>query len=131
MLTARYMPPDHESVELIEERPAVVEVRAISEAPELDATASTYGSEPPWTVPPNLAGIEWEICAHYPNYLAAQIVAGLFENEGLPSIIAAWASFPGVGSAALWVPKPLIHRARWITAQAGPTDAELLFLAPG
>src|SRR5262245_55456557 len=131
MLTARHMAPDYEPVELIEERPTAVEARARSDAPGLDAIAATYGSEPPWSLPPNLAEIEWETFAHYPNYLAAQIMAGLFENEGLPSIVAAWASFPGVGSAALWVPKPLMHRARWIAAQAAPTDAELLFLATG
>jgi hypothetical protein len=118
-------------VELIEERQAVVEARAISDTSQLDATAATYGSEPPWFLPPNLARIEWEMFAHYPNYLAAQIVAGLFENEGLPSIVAAWASFPGIGSSTLWVPKQLMHRARWIAALAGPTDAELLFMATG
>jgi len=125
------MCPDQDSAELIEKRSFILEARTISGTPPPDATAAAFGTEPPWFLPPNLAEVEWEIYARYSNYLAAQIVAGLFENEGLPSIAVAWTSLPGVGSAAVWVPKPLMHRARWIAAQAEPTDAELLFLATG
>jgi hypothetical protein len=31
----------------------------------------------------------------------------------------------------LYVRRDLIHRARWVVAQPGPTDAELEFLATG
>jgi hypothetical protein len=125
------MPPDHDSAEHVDERSNVLEARAISATPQTDATTTAFAPEPPWLLPPNFAGIEWEVFARYSNYLAAQIVAGLFENEGLPSIVEAWTAFPGVGSAAVWVPKLLMHRARWITALAAPTDAELVFLATG
>jgi hypothetical protein len=109
----------------------IAESRAISGAPQTDAATAAFGTEPPWFLPPNLTEIEWEVFARYPNYIAAQIVAGLFESDGLPSIVEAWMAFPGVGSATVWVPKPLMHRARWITALATFTDAELVFLATG
>ena len=125
------MPPDQDSAELVKERSSALEARAISGSPQTDTTAAVFGTEPPWLLPPNLTEIEWEIYAFYPNYLAAQIVAGLFENEGLPSIVVAWTSLPGVGSATVWVPKLLMHRARWIAAQEAPTEAALLFLATG
>jgi len=86
--------------------------------------------EPPW-LPPDHDPIEWETFERYPNYLAAQIVAGLLENEGVPAIVTTWTAFLGIASAAVWVPKYLLHRTRWIMALAPPSDSELLFLATG
>ena len=75
---------------------------------------------------------EWEQFARFPNYFAAQIIAGLFENEGVPTIIECCSIFPGViGYASIWVPRPLAHRARWILALPPPTESELIFLATG
>jgi hypothetical protein len=68
-----------------------------------DTTAAVLDSEPPW-LPPDSYPIEWEPFARYPNYLAAQIVAGLFQNEGLPAIVTVWTAFPGIASAVIWVP---------------------------
>lgn len=69
--------------------------------------------------------------ARYPNYLATHIVAGLLENEGVPTLVEFFAPFPVTDSSAIWVPKELLHRARWILAWPPPTEAELLFLATG
>ena len=92
---------------------------------------AALGPEPPWFPPPDMERVEWEAFAVYSHYLAAHIVAGLFENEGVPTIITAWTAFPGISSATLWVPKHLMHRARWIAALPTPSDAELSFLATG
>src|SRR5205823_2487669 len=108
---------------------SAVEARGIPIPPQLVPTATVVDSEPPWFLSPRINPIEWEGFARYPNYLLAQILAGLLENEGLPAIVASLTAFPGVLSADVWVPKHLIHRARWIVALAPPSDAELLFLA--
>src|SRR5688572_11516793 len=119
-----------EPADLVVERSAV-EARGIPGAPpRVAATAAAADLEPPWFTP-DIGEVEWETFARYPNYLAAQIVAGLLENEGLFVIVETWTAFPLVGSAAVWVPKTLMHRARWIVAQPAPSDAELLFLATG
>ena len=85
--------------------------------------------EPPWPSGPVLQ--DWERFERYPNYLAAHIVAGLLETEGVPTIIEAVTPVTGVETSALWVPKKLVHRARWILAWPAPTDRELIFLATG
>ena len=118
-------------MELIAERSSAAEARSISGVPQLGTTAAVLGPEPPWSPPPDINRIDWEAFAVYSHHLAAHVVAGLLESEGLPTIITAWTAFPGLASATLWVPKHLMHRARWITALAPPTDAELLFLATG
>ena len=88
-------------------------------------------AEPPWPSQPHVDFRDWRRFARYPNYLAAHIVAGLLENEGVPTVVESWGSFPGADSSAIWVPKELMHRARWILALSPPSDAELLFLATG
>ena len=118
-------------MKLTTERSSALEVRSISGAPQLTATVAAFGPEPPWSPPPDINRVDWEPFAVYPNHLAAHIVAGLLENEGLPTVITAWTAFPGAASATLWVPKHLMHRARWIAALSPPGDAELLFLATG
>jgi hypothetical protein len=124
------MPPDRASFRLIDERSSPLEARSIESTQQLDTTAAALDPGPPW-LPPDSYPIEWEAFARFPNYLAAQIVSGLFENEGLPAIVTAWSAFPGVASAIVWVPRYLVHRARWIAALAPPSDAELLFMATG
>ena len=125
------MPRDREPTELIAERSSAVEARSIGRAPPLAAAVAALGPEPPWFPPPDVARVDWEAFAVYSHYLAADIVAGLLENEGVPTIITAWTAFPGVSSATLWAPKHLMHRARWIAALPPPSEAELLFLATG
>jgi hypothetical protein len=123
------MPSDHASAEVTDERPSAVEARGISSSPP--PTATLADSEPPWFLSSHINPTEWVAFERYANYLLAQIVAGLLENEGVPAIVACWTAFPGFASALIWIPKPLIHRARWIIALPPPTDAELLFLATG
>ena len=103
----------------------------MSNARQPDAAAAVFGSEPPFFLPPDFSSIEWEIFGRYSNYLAAEIVAGLLESEGLPCIVESAAALPGVGWATILVPKQLMHRGRWIIALGPPGDAELIFLATG
>jgi hypothetical protein len=92
---------------------------------------SAAAAEPPWSSFPRIDFREWRRFSRYPNFLAAHIVAGLLENEGVPTIVESYGVFPGADSSAIWVPKELMHRARWILALSPSTDAELLFLATG
>jgi hypothetical protein len=92
---------------------------------------SAAAAEPPWPNQPRTDFRDWRQFARYPNYLAAHIVAGLLENEGVPTVVESFGVFPGADSSAIWVPKELMHRARWILALSPPSDAELLFLATG
>jgi len=102
---------------------------AVSAMAQLEVFAAA--AEPPWPSPLHFPIREWRRFACYPNYLAAHIVAGLLENEGVPTVVESFGAFPGTDSSAVWVPKELLHRARWILALSPPTEAELLFLATG
>ena len=83
-------------------------------------------------VPSSTSPVQWERFARYPNYVAAQIVAGLLENEGVPTLVESIGVFPDATSfSTIWVPKEFAHRARWVLAWPPPTDAELTFLATG
>ena len=123
------MPSEITSAEVLDERPRVVEARAAPAPPEV-GTDSAY-PEPPSFISPGNDRKEWEEFGRYKNYLLAEIAAGLLENEGVPAVVASWAVFPGITSAIVWVPKKLMHRARWIVALAPPSDEELLYLATG
>src|SRR5688572_17085087 len=118
------MPPDRKFAHVIAERSGALEARNVSSTPQADAT--TLLEPEAWLPPSETDCIEWEAFAVYAHHLAAQIVAGLFENESLPTIVTAWPAFPGFAPATLWVPKHLMHRARWIASLAPPSDAELL-----
>ena len=97
---------------------------------QTDVTATV--AELPEPFAPLTRPFEWVRFASYPNHLAAHIVAGLFENEGVPTMIESNSVFPdAITCATVWVPKPLAHRARWILALQPPTEAELIFLATG
>lgn len=100
-----------------------------STAAQLEVSAAA--AEPPWPTYPPVDFRDWRQFARYPNYLAAHIVAGLLENEGVPAVVESSGVFPGADTSAIWVPKELLHRARWILALSPPSDAELLFLATG
>lgn len=89
-------------------------------------------AEPPWPTPPLKYPVEWQQFSQYSDYLSTRIVAGLLENEGVPTRISSANIFLGNEcDHIIWVPKELAHRARWILALPPPTDAELLFLATG
>jgi hypothetical protein len=87
--------------------------------------------EPPWPTPSETLLWNWERFERYPNHITASIVAGRLEADGVPTIVEAVSAFPGVFCATIWVPKELMHRARWVLAWPAPTDSELTFLATG
>lgn len=102
---------------------------AVSNIAQMEVSAAA--AEPVWPSPSPEFLREWERFARYPNYLAAMIVAGLLENEGVPTVVESIGPFPGTNSSAVWVPRELVHRARWILAWPPPSDAELTYLATG
>ena len=106
------MPSDREGTEMLAERSSVVEGRSLSSPPQVAAGAAALEPEPPWRPGPEITPIEREAFAVYPHYLAAHIVSGVLENEGLLTVVKAWTAFPGVASATLGVPRHLMHAAR-------------------
>jgi hypothetical protein len=93
---------------------------------------SATAQEPLWPQTPRSGPVEWERLERYAEYLAAEIVAGLLESEGVPAFVESMTPFPGMSSyASVWVPEALAHRARWILAWPPPSEAELTFLATG
>jgi hypothetical protein len=97
---------------------------------EVDVTATV--ADPLGPAPPLTPPFAWTQFAHYFDPWAAYIVAGLLENEGVMTYIESHGILGASdGYAALWVPHPLVHRARWILALGPPTEAELLYLATG
>lgn len=94
--------------------------------------ASSDAIEPPIPAPVGGGWREWERFSWYQNDLNAHIAAGLLQNEGVPTIIeSVGVSVDATSPCTLWVPKELLHRARWILAWPPPTHAELIFLATG
>ena len=75
---------------------------------------------------------EYEEFKTFPDRGPAESLHSWLEFEGVPSYVEP----RGLSSAmetqfVVYVLKKLAHRARWITAQLPPTDAELEFLATG
>jgi hypothetical protein len=96
---------------------------------QMEVTANV--AEPTWPIPPGAPFREWERFGRYSNYIAAHIVAGRLEIEGVPTVVEEIGVFPGADCSAIWIPKELAHRARWILAWPPPTNSELTFLATG
>lgn len=99
---------------------SVIEVRLTEGAPEFQ-----------WHEIPVAAFSDWIRFATYFNHLEAHIVAGNLVTSGVPSVVEPLGNFPGMTTAAIWVPRLLAHRARWVLSWLPPTDAELTFLATG
>ena len=86
----------------------------------------------PWPDPTPTPSGEWEEFARFPNIWEGLILAGLLENEGLPAVVESLWPGPDLRSHSIvWVPRNLVHRARWILSWPAPTEAELTFLATG
>jgi hypothetical protein len=100
---------------------------AVRGTPSADAS----GFEPPPT--PQLDGpIQWERFLNFPGPLEGYIVAGRLNGEGVPTIVEVDAlALTFARSSLVWVPRHLIHRARWILAWSPASEAELTFLATG
>jgi hypothetical protein len=74
---------------------------------------------------------DWTRFATYLNDLEAHIVAGNLLTNGVPSLVERIGYFPSATAAAIWVPRLLAHRARWVLSWPPPSEAELTFLATG
>ena len=72
----------------------------------------------------------WQEFAAYSDAASAQVVAGLLRSEGVPVNVVSDEPVPGlVRGIRLMVPAELLHRARWVVANACFTDEELAFFA--
>lgn len=63
--------------------------------------------------------------------LEAQIVAGRLNVEGVPTIVLSSPAVDFSNTAEILVPRPLMHRARWVLAWPLAPEEELVFLATG
>jgi hypothetical protein len=84
-----------------------------------------------WHEIPSSAFTDWVRFASYLNDLEARIVAGSLVANGVPCVVEPIGPFPGITACAIWVPRLLAHRARWVLSWPPLTDAELTFLATG
>jgi hypothetical protein len=97
---------------------------------EMDVTMGA--ADAPGPVPPLTPPFEWTRFANFADPWAARIVAGLLENEGVPTYVESHGMLGASdGYSVVWVPHLLVHRARWILSLAPPTESELLYLATG
>ncbi len=75
---------------------------------------------------------DWQALETFPNHLAAEIAAGVLRADSMPVRIESFGVVPGLEQGSqLMVPVSLLHRARWLLAQAKVSDAELDYLATG
>jgi hypothetical protein len=75
---------------------------------------------------------EYEEFKTFPDRGSADSLCSWLEFEGVPSCVESRALSSAVETQfAVFVLKKLAHRARWITSQLPPTDAELEYLATG
>ena len=118
--------PETDRSEMAANDATVLAVRGIASGPR-DAAA-----EPPWPQFPLPEQVPWERFARFINPLEGHIVAGRLNVEGVPAIVeVASLGFDFSAATSVWVPKALMHRARWILAWEPPSEAELTFLATG
>lgn len=73
-------------------------------------------------------GDDWACFRSFANRGAAEVLCSQLELEGVPARIDV-RDFEA--EFRVLVPQELLHRARWITSQTPPTDAELEYLATG
>ncbi len=86
----------------------------------------------PWPQPAPREYVQWEEFERYPHCWSGHIIGGLLENEGVPVIVEFLWPGPDLRSySVVYVPRELVHRARWILAWEPPSEAELAFLATG
>jgi len=77
-------------------------------------------------------GQEYEEFRVFPDRGPADSMCSWLEFEGVPSYVESRGLSASMETQfVVFVLKKLAHRARWITAQLPPSDAELEFLATG
>lgn len=75
---------------------------------------------------------EYEEFKSFPDRGPAESLRSWLEFEGVPSYVEPRALASAMETQfVVFVLKKLAHRARWVTAQLPPSDAELDFLATG
>ena len=75
---------------------------------------------------------DWQPLETFSTYLAAEIAAGVLRADSVPVRVESFGIVPGLEQGSqLMVPVALMHRARWLLAQARVSDAELDALAMG
>ncbi|WP_029919887.1 hypothetical protein [Nevskia soli] len=75
---------------------------------------------------------EWQLLETFSTHLAAEIAAGVLRADSVPVRVESFGIVPGLEQGSqLMVPVALMHRARWLLAQARVSDAELDALAMG
>jgi hypothetical protein len=84
---------------------------AVSAMAQLEVSAAA--AEPPWPSQPPMDFRDWRRFARYPNYLAAHIVAGLLESEGVPTVVESWGGTPAR------IPRPFGSRRSSCTGHGG------------
>ena len=74
----------------------------------------------------------WCEFAAYSDAASAEVVAGMLRSESVPVHVASDEPMPGlVRGFRVLVPSAMLHRAKWIAAQAELSEEELAFLATG
>jgi hypothetical protein len=72
----------------------------------------------------------WSEVVTHPDRLSAEVVLGLLAQGGVPARIVSDAPLPGLGLFfSVVVPAELLHRARWLLAEAQVSESELTYLA--
>jgi hypothetical protein len=75
---------------------------------------------------------EWQHFETLPDQGSAQVRVGMLERGGVPAKVVTDGPLPGLETGYhVFVPAALIHRAKWLGAQAPVSDAELDYLATG
>jgi hypothetical protein len=75
---------------------------------------------------------EWALFRVVADRTEADRIAVLLESSGVPAYVDHGALGMGLdGGYKIFVAGDLVHRARWLTADAAITDEELDFLATG
>ena len=107
-------------------------ILASSNAPQQVGLPRDVAAQMPWPQPSPREYVQWDEFERYPSFCTGHIIGGLLENEGVPVIVEFLWPGPDLRSySVVYVPRELVHRARWILAWSPPSEAELTFLATG
>jgi len=74
---------------------------------------------------------DWQTFETFNDEASAEALAGRLRLEDVPAEVRRARLVPGVEEFRIVVPADLVHRARWVMADATLTDAELTYLATG
>ena len=118
-------PPNAENVSAANDW-AIRSVRGVIERGPQDAA-----TEPPWPEPPSDQEVRWIHFMRFPGPLAAHIVAGRLNVEGVPTVVLSALALDLSNVAEILIPCHLTHRARWVLAWPPVSEEELQFLATG